>query len=222
MGDYLDIVIPSSALPADSPANLKLADPVLLNYYKAVDERVLWLDSTIDENTVELTKQIMIWNGEDSRSDILPKNRRPIHLYILSAGGSVYQMNALMDAILMSTTPVYTYNMGLAASAACVVFLCGEKRYAAPHSHAMWHSGAAGLEGTMEQIQSASKHFDRMEDQMRDFLISRTNVDLKLYRRYKDKDWYLDANEQIEYGFATDLISNDSKPFPFSNNNLKL
>lgn len=201
MSDYVDIV-----LPAESPANMKLADPTLVNYYKNLDERVLWLDSTVDENTIELTKQIMIWNAEDNRAGILDENRRPIHLHILSGGGSVYQMNALMDAILMSQTPVYTYNMGLAASAACAIFLSGSKRYAAPHSHAMWHSGGAGLEGTMEQIQSASKHFDRMEDQMRDFLLSRTNVDLKLYKRYKDKDWYLDAKDQIDYGFATDLL----------------
>lgn len=60
MSDYVDIV-----LPAESPANMKLADPVLVNYYKNLDERVLWLDSTVDENTIELTKQIMIWNAED-------------------------------------------------------------------------------------------------------------------------------------------------------------
>lgn len=201
MSDYVD-----TALPLESPANLKLADPILVNYYKELAERVLWLDSVIDQNTIELTKQILIWNSEDAKNNVADADRRPIHLYIMSGGGSVYQMNALVDVILMSRTPVYTYNMGIAASAACVIFLSGSKRYAAPHSHAMWHSGGAGLEGTMEQIQSASKHFDRMEDQMRDFLLSRTNVDMRLYKRYKDKDWYLDANEQLEHGFATDML----------------
>lgn len=201
MDEYFDLEFPN-----DCGANLQLADPALVTYYQNISERVLWLDSVVDENTVELTKKIMIWNAEDDRANIPVEDRRVIHLYILSGGGAIYQMVALMDAIMNSKTPVYTYNMGLAASAACVILVSGHKRFATKHSHAMWHSGAAGLEGTMEQIQSASKHLDRLEDQMRDFLIERTKIDLKLYKKYKDKDWYMDASDQLDLGIVDQII----------------
>lgn len=201
MEDLLDIM-----LMPNTEANLQLADPTLVTYYQNLEDRVLWLDSAVDENTVELTKKILIWNAEDERAGFEIENRRPIHLRILSGGGSAYQMLALIDAILTSKTPVYTYNMGFAASAACCILVAGHKRFATAHSHAMWHSGCAGLDGTMEQIQSASKHFDRMEEQMRDFLLSRTKVDLKTYRKQKDKDWYMDANDQLALGLVDQIL----------------
>lgn len=211
MEEYLDVT-----LPDESGANLQLADPALVTYYQNVSERVLWLDSVVDENSLELTKKILIWNAEDERAGIPVSERQVIRLYIMSGGGLVYPMATLMDSILLSKTPVYTYNMGLAASAACVILVAGHKRFAMQHSHAMWHAGAAVLEGNMEQIQSASKHLDRMEDQMRDFLIGRSNIDLKLYKKYKDKDWYMDANEQLSLGIVDEIIAPGGSAFCWS------
>lgn len=194
------------AIPTGTGANLQLPDPFILNYYEALEHRVVWLDSEVSDESIEIVKKIMRWNAEDGDMDIPVDSRVPIKLMISSPGGDVYTMLALMDAILTSKTPVYTCAVSLAASAACVVLLAGHKRFALPHAHAMWHSGSGGLSGTMEQIQSASKHLDTIEDQMQEFFLQRTKIDIKAYKKQKDKDWYFTSAQMLESGLVNQIV----------------
>ena len=194
-------------IPAGSGANKQLPDPYLLNYYESVDNRILWIDSAVSEDTIEIAKKIVRWNAEDDDASIPIENRMPIKLYIASGGGDAYAMLVVLDAILSSQTPVYTVNMGLAASAACVLLIAGHKRFAMPHSHALWHSGSGGLSGTMEQLQSATKHFDTMDSQLQDLFLSKTKIDLKTYKKQKDKDWYFTADQMLDGGLVDVIVS---------------
>ena len=88
----------------------------------------------------------MIWYllyqiQEDDEKDEKEKdyNREPIKLYINSYGGSIYDMWGLIDVILNSKTPIYTYCTGYAMSAAFKIFLAGHKRYCYKHSIFMYH-----------------------------------------------------------------------------------
>ena len=194
-------------VPAGSGANMQLPDPYLLNYYESADNRILWLDSDVSETTVEIAKKIIYWNAQDDDASIADEKRTPIKLYIVSGGGVAYSMLVVLDAILSSRTPVYTVNMGLAASAACVLLIAGHKRFAMPHSHALWHSGSGGLSGTMEQLQSATKHFDTMDAQLQDLFLSKTKIDLKTYKKQKDKDWYFTADQMLDGGLVDVIVS---------------
>lgn len=194
-------------IPAGSGANKQLPDPYLLNYYESVDNRILWIDSAVSEDTIEIAKKIVRWNAEDDDASIPIENRMPIKLYIASGGGDAYAMLVVLDAILSSQTPVYTVNMGLAASAAYVLLIAGHKRFAMPHSHALWHSGSGGLSGTMEQLQSATKHFDTMDAQLQDLFLSKTKIDLKTYKKQKDKDWYFTADQMLDGGLVDVIVS---------------
>ena len=179
----------------------------MLNYYESADNRILWLDSDVSETTVEIAKKIIYWNAQDDDASIADEKRTPIKLYIVSGGGDAYSMLVVLDAILSSRTPVYTVNMGLAASAACVLLIAGHKRFAMPHSHALWHSGSGGLSGTMEQLQSATKHFDTMDAQLQDLFLSKTKIDLKTYKKQKDKDWYFTADQMLDGGLVDVIVS---------------
>ena len=194
-------------VPAGSGANMQLPDPYLLYYYESADNRILWLDSDVSETTVEIAKKIIYWNAQDDDASIADEKRTPIKLYIVSGGGDAYSMLVVLDAILSSRTPVYTVNMGLAASAACVLLIAGHKRFAMPHSHALWHSGSGGLSGTMEQLQSATKHFDTMDAQLQDLFLSKTKIDLKTYKKQKDKDWYFTADQMLDGGLVDVIVS---------------
>lgn len=194
-------------IPAGSGANKQLPDPYLLNYYESIDNRILWLDADVGESTIEIAKKIIRWNADDEDASIPVENRTPIKLYIASGGGDAYEMLVVLDAILSSQTPVYTVNMGLAASAACVLLIAGHKRFAMPHSHALWHSGSGGLSGTMEQLQSATKHFDTMDAQLQELFLARTNIDIKTYKKQKEKDWYFTAEQMLEGGLVDYIVS---------------
>lgn len=198
--DCMNLVIPPET------ANAKLPDPSLLNYYQMSEERVLWLDGEVTEYSTELVKKIMLWNMEDNDKDIPVEMRKPIKLMLLSPGGDIYVMLAIVDAIRLSKTPVWTCSVSFAASAACAILLAGHKRFCFPMSHAMWHSGSAGLAGSMEQVQSASKHLDCIEAQMSKFLLERAKISPRLLKKQKDKDWYFDAQEMLEYGIVDRIV----------------
>lgn len=199
--ELLDVVIPSG-----SNANAQLPDPFMLNYYEQAQERIIWLDRMLDEDGIEIVKKILWWNMEDADRDLPVEERKPIRVMLVSPGGDIYVMLAIMDAIRMSKTPVYTCAVSLAASAACVILLAGSKRFAFPHAHGMWHSGSAGVSGSMEQVQSATKHLDVIEDQMQEFFLERTNVSPRTLKKYKDKDWYFSAKEMLDNGLIDRIV----------------
>lgn len=194
------------SIPNGSGANKQLPDPFLLNYYEAADNRILWIDTEVNEATVEIAKKIIKWNIDDETAGIKVDERIPIMLYIASAGGDVYSMLVVLDAILMSKTPVFTVNMGLAASAACVLLVAGHKRFSMPHAHALWHSGSGGLSGTMEQLQSATQHLDTMDLQLQEMFLERTNIDLKTYKKKKNQDWYFTAQQMLDNGLIDKIV----------------
>lgn len=199
--ELVDIMIPSGC-----NANAQLPDPFLLNYYEQAQERIIWLDKAVEDDGIEIVKKILWWNAEDDDNDISVDKRKPIRFMIVSPGGDIYVMLAIMDAVLMSKTPVYTCAVSLAASAACAILIAGHKRFAFPHAHGMWHSGSAGVSGSMEQVQSATKHLDGIEEQMTDFFLERTNVTGRTLKKYKDKDWYMNAKEMLNNGLIDTIV----------------
>ncbi len=195
-------------IPKDVSATMRLPDPYLVSYYEQAENRTLWLDSELTDDGSEIVKKILRWNLEDADKEIPVEKRKPIRIMLLSPGGDTYVMLAIVDAIRMSKTPVYTCVVSLAASAACTILVAGHKRFAFPMSHGMWHSGSAGVSGSMEQVQSATKHLDVVEKQMQEFLLDRTQVDQKMLKKYKDKDWYLTASEMLDLGFIDRIVEN--------------
>lgn len=63
-----------------------------------------------------------------------------IHLHINSPGGSVYEGDAIVNAIRNSTSEIHTYNDGLCASMAAQMWLAGKVRHMAENAKLMLHN----------------------------------------------------------------------------------
>lgn len=198
----LDIVIPPEA-------NVKLPDPSLLSYYNDRQDRIIYIDSEIDDCTYEITKQIYEYNRQDK--DVPIENRKPIKIYINSFGGDLYQCFALISAIGASKTPVYTINTGVAMSAGMIILLSGHKRFAVKYSIAMCHSGSGSVGGDFEQTQSAMENYKKMVDTMKSYILERTKIDSKTLSRKWAKDWYLFSDEQESLGVVGKIIDDISE-----------
>lgn len=198
----LDIVIPPEA-------DVKLPDPSLLSYYNDRQDRIIYIDSEIDDCTYEITKQIYEYNRQDK--DIPIENRKPIKIYINSFGGDLYQCFALISAIGASKTPVYTVNTGVAMSAGMIILLSGHKRFAVKYSIAMCHSGSGSVGGDFEQTQSAMENYKKMVDTMKSYILERTKIDSKTLSRKWTKDWYLFSDEQESLGVVDKIIDDISE-----------
>ena len=193
----LDIVIPAEA-------DVKLPSPELVHYYKDYDERNISIDYYIDENLFEVTKQIMEYNRKDKGIPV--EKRKPINIYIMSYGGDLYQAYACISTMLASKTPIRTINMGVAMSAGILLLLAGHERYAMKYSTAMIHQGSGGAQGTFSEMEEQQKNYRKLIDCMRDYILDRTNIDMKLYNKNKTKDWFLTDKEQVELGIVSKIV----------------
>lgn len=112
------------------------------NTYTNIDNRTFYLSDNVDNESIgKLTWKFLQQIQEDDEKDEKEKDykREPIKLYINSYGGFVDDMWGLIDIILNSKTPIYTYCTGYAMSAAFNIFLAGNKRYCYKHSTFMYH-----------------------------------------------------------------------------------
>lgn len=200
MNDLMSVLIPSNL------ENMQLPSPELLNYYRDLEDRVIWLNQDVDESVLEISKLIMRFNKEDR--DIPVENRKPIKLLIYSYGGDGLACFSLLDIIALSKTPIYTINMGVAMSAGFLLLLAGHKRFCLKNSTALAHSGAGGVSGTFEQTEAQMKDYKRFIDTMRSYILERTNIDTRTLNKYKTKEWYLYAEDQMKYGVVNEIIDN--------------
>lgn len=189
---------------SSSADNLALPDPALVTYYKNLDNRTLWIDTQIDDVSLELEKFIMNWNREDYGKPI--KERVPITLLFFSPGGDLSVNNSLVDTITLSKTPVIGVNCGMAASAACFIFLACHKRYTFPTASFLIHQGAGTFSGNYEDVVAAILNYQKEIERLGDYILSRTKISPEEFQENFSTDWYLDANEAVERGLCSKVI----------------
>ena len=92
--------------------NLNLPDPALLQFYRNHENRIIWIDTEISEDTLEYAKMIMQWNFEDKINNVPIEDRKPIKIIFFSPGGDLEVNNCLVDTITMSQTKIVGVNAG--------------------------------------------------------------------------------------------------------------
>lgn len=187
-------------------STMQLPDIDSYNYWNFYNNRILTIDGEITDWDYNIVKNIIGINIADRNIPI--EERKPIIILINSNGGLLDITNSIIDTVAMSNTPVWTVNMGSALSGGCLVFLSGEKRFTTVNSWLMAHEGSGGIQGSYSESKEQSKVWDIQVKNMGAYIMNRTGLDKKIWQRYKNKDWYLNCDQQIEYGFATDKLEN--------------
>lgn len=197
---YLDIAIPENV------ENMQLPSPELLTFYKNFEDRILWIDNEINDYSIEYAKYIMQWNRDDKLAGIKKEDRKPIKLLFFSPGGDLNINNMLVDTIALSETKVIGINCGMAASAACFIYLSCHERLTLPNAQFLIHQGAGSFEGTYDIVVSAITNYQKEIENLGKFVLSRTNIPENVFYENFITDWYIDANEAIKYGYVVKLL----------------
>ena len=145
--------------------------------------------------------------------ELANENRKPITIYINSAGGNVTDGLAIHDAVrylVAKGIEITIVVQGMAYSMGSVVLQAASpgRRLAFPHSWIMIHEPAkwAGWQSTT----AAAQHLDRlkqMQSQIYRILADRSGKPLRqIIRDTKRTDFYLDAVHAREYGLIDDIL----------------
>ncbi len=196
--------IPEEARTVIRQMDLGLPIPDLVSYYVLENDRKLYLEREVDGNTMNIQRMILRWNMEDAGLPV--EERKPIRLYIFSPGGDVDVMWSLIDAMEASETPIYTINMGVAASAAGLIFLAGQKRYMLSRSRVVIHEGSARMSGDAVKVMDAGESYKRMLKQMKEYILKRTKISAAVLNKQKCHDWELNARYCLEHGVCDAVV----------------
>jgi ATP-dependent protease ClpP protease subunit len=133
--------------------------------------------------------------------DSLQKKR--IQVRINSIGGSVIDGMSIYNAILKANAKVDTYNIGIAASIAGVIFQAGRNRIMADYALLMVHNPSNGDKKSLAKI----------KESLLVMLSRKTGKNEKELSKLMDVTSWFSASESIAAGLADKIeISKDNKP----------
>lgn len=177
-------------------------------YLNDLKQRKLFLNVDVEQLSVaDIVKHIMQYNKEDKGID--PKDRQPILLYVTSNGGEVDSGFELIDIIQNSKTPVYTINLGYQYSMGFLIGLAGHKRFALRNAKFLHHDGTNVLINSGTKVKDQMEFQDKIEERIKQYVISRTKVTDAEYDTHLRQEWYLFADEAKKYGMVDYIIGVD-------------
>jgi len=131
----------------------------------------------------------------------------PITLYINSSGGNGYNADAII-AIMNSIKPkVNTVCLGHALSGACEILAAGTgERSAYEFSTIMFHQTIWEAEGDITNLEIQAAQGQRFRNAQIELLHKCTNVSKEKLRKDIERDYYMSAEDALEYGMIDKLI----------------
>lgn len=177
-------------------------------YLQDLKQRKLFLNSEIDQMSIaDIVKHILQFNKEDRGK--APDTRVPIMLYVVSNGGEVDSGFELIDVIQSSKTPVYTINLGYQYSIGFLIGLAGHKRFATKNAKYLMHDGSNFVYNSGAKAQDQMEFNRKVEERVKQYILSRSNVTSSEYDSKLRVEWYLFADEAKEKGFVDYIIGED-------------
>jgi len=135
---------------------------------------------------------------------------KEITFYINSPGGSITAGMAIYDTIKLISSPVTVVVTGIAASMASVL-LCAAaqgRRLIFPHARVLIHQPliAGRFIGPATDINIQAKEMEKIRQELNQILAAASGQPSEKIARDSDRDFYLNANEAIEYGLADRIV----------------
>jgi ATP-dependent Clp endopeptidase proteolytic subunit ClpP len=136
----------------------------------------------------------------------------PVELHVQSRGGTVMHGLAMVDFVQSLKCPVYSYVDGFAASAATLITVSCDKRFAYPHSLMLLHQLSGGAEGKLEEVKEAVDNMNTMMDVIKDIYSKHTNLGNRELDLMLKRDKWLSSDECLAMGLVDDIVGSFRSP----------
>jgi len=176
-------------------------------YSLLLRERIIFLGSPVGDQVANLIiAQLLYLEREDPEKDI--------SLYINSPGGVITSGLAIYDTMNLIVPDVSTICVGLAASMGTVLLCAGAKgkRYTLTNSTIHMHQPLGGAQGQATDIEIAAREILRTQDKLRQIISEQTGQSYEQVARDTDRDFYLTAEQAVEYGLVDEILSREKVP----------
>lgn len=174
-------------------------------YSRLLKERIIFVGDSLGSQSASLiVAQLLFLEGEDSKKDI--------NMYISSPGGIISSGLAIYDTMQFIKPPIATFCMGTAASMAALLLASGEKgkRNILPHARVMIHQPMGGAQGQASDIEIQAREILKLREKLNEILSSHTGQPLERIEKDSDRNYWMDAQEAVEYGIVDNVLSSRS------------
>ncbi len=170
-------------------------------YSRLLKERIIFISGEINNHTADLVvAQLLFLEAEDPEKDI--------QIYINSPGGVITAGMAIYDTMQYIRPDVSTICIGHAASMGAFLLAAGAKgkRFALPNADVMIHQPLGGAQGQAEDIRIQAEKIIKTRQRMNEILSEKTGQTLKKVAKDTDRDFYMTAEEAMNYGIIDAVI----------------
>ena len=170
-------------------------------YSLLLRNRIVFLGMPINDQVANLVvAQLLFLNREDPEQEI--------QIYINSPGGQVYAGMAIYDTMQMISNPISTLAVGVTASFGTLLLSAGYKgrRYALPHATIHMHQPLGGAHGQATDIEIQAREILRLKTRVNEILAFHTGQLLEVIERDTERDFYLNAQQSVEYGLVDQVL----------------
>lgn len=180
-------------------------DPIMYQYFNnLLKRRTIVLNSEIDENILET---VVLPLKEFENDDIT----KPVTLILNTPGGSVADGLMLCNVIDNYKKPLEIIVPSYSCSMGTIILCSGNKnsnviKKAYPFSFALFHSGQTYVGGESTSVEDVMNFNKGVDNKIRDYIIANTNITGELYDAHHRKQWYISADEMLEYGLINEII----------------
>ena len=197
---YASLTVPQNIIPMvieTSPRGERAFDI----YSLLLRERIIFLGTPISDPMANvIIAQLLYLEREEPD--------KGISVYINSPGGVISSGLAIYDTMKLVNCEISTICLGMAASMATVLLSGGDKgkRYCLPNSTIHMHQAMGGAQGQATDIEIAAREILRLQDTLRTILSDNTGQDYDRIARDSDRDFYMTANQAVEYGMVDEIL----------------
>ena len=177
----------------------EIAKDLLDNDVEPVAQRILPFMGMVNEKNVMAAMYHL--------SKMAAKGKGPITVWFNSPGGYVVDGLALYDYMvaLRDGQGIHftTVALGEAASMAGVLLQAGTTRLVAPHAGLLIHEVSGAAIGKTSELEDEIAYTKRIQKRLLAILAERSTLTVQaIARKWKKTDWWLEAEEAVELGFA--------------------
>jgi ATP-dependent Clp protease protease subunit len=165
--------------------------------------RIILISDAIDHKlTNRVVAQLLYLDSNDAE--------KPIKIFINSPGGSADDGFAIYDMIRFVRAPVKIISAGLSASAATVIMMAAKKenRFALPNARIMIHQPSVRAFGGAEDLRRTAEQILKLRQRINELYAQETGQPLDKVADDTDRDYWMTAQEAIEYGLISRVVSN--------------
>ncbi len=137
----------------------------------------------------------------------------PILLVVSSPGGHVESGDMIHDMIKFVSAPVNILGTGWVASAGALIYSAApkERRFCLPNTRFLLHEPRGGVGGMTSDVEIQAREIIRMRERLNRIFASATGQTYEKIVEDTDRDYWLSAQEALDYGLVGKIINTRSE-----------